>query len=135
MDFRQFGKIDPDDPEFKAKLEAWQVEMDKWRAEMAERWGPEQRERAIALGEAARRNAPVVIESCDEGSQGVTPSTTDDGRQRIVICQKRINAGARSGLRQAREAIARNREMSDEVRSEVLRDLDKEIERIEREGD
>ena len=135
MEFREFGKIDPDDPEFRARLEAWQVEMDKWRAEMAERWGPEQRDRMMALGEAARRNAPLVVESCDEGNQGVSRSTTDDGRQRIVICQKRINAGARSGLRQAREAIARNREMSDEVRREVLRDLDQEIERIEREGD
>ncbi|HYD25636.1 MAG TPA: hypothetical protein VEB68_12655, partial [Croceibacterium sp.] len=87
-------------------------------------------------------NAPVVINSCDEGDEGVTRSTTDDGRQRIVICQRQILAdarqalqGARSGLRIARETIARNREISDEVRREVLQDLDREIERIEREDD
>jgi hypothetical protein len=37
-----------------------------------------------------------------------------------------------ASLRQARTAIATNRAIDDEVRREILEDLDEEIERIER---
>ena len=50
-----------------------------------------------------------------------------------MICDKRMNRFARSSLRNARESIAHNPEISEEVRREVLRDLDEEIARIERE--
>jgi hypothetical protein len=40
---------------------------------------------------------------------------------------------ARMGLRQARETIAANAEMSDSVKREVLADLDREIARLDAE--
>jgi beta-lactamase regulating signal transducer with metallopeptidase domain len=126
---------DPDDPEFQAKMEQWQQDMEKWRQEWEQKWGPEMREHALAMAEQARRHAPEVVESCDDNEQGVTNSTTPDGRQRIVICHQNVVRMARSSLRGAREAIARNREISEETRSEVLRELDQEIERIEHDRD
>jgi hypothetical protein len=70
-------------------------------------------------------------------------TTTDDGRRRIVICQDvqvrnaeraeaRAQAQALAALRRSRNAIATNRGMSEEVRQEVLEDLDDEIQRMER---
>jgi hypothetical protein len=68
---------------------------------------------------------------------------TDDGRVRVVICpevharmaaqaEARAKVQALAGLRHARASIARNRGMSEEVRQEVLEDLDDEISRMER---
>ena len=70
-------------------------------------------------------------------------TTTDDGRRRIVICrdvqvrnaeraEARAQSQALAALRRSRNAIANNRGMSDEVRQEVLEDLDDEIQRMER---
>jgi bla regulator protein blaR1 len=77
--------------------------------------------------------APVVVRSCDDDDRQVT--TTTDGRPRVVICPTDMRQIASSNLRFARESIAHNQQMSEEVRAEVLRDLDAEIERIERGDD
>lgn len=90
----------------------------------------QQREQAQAWAAAARM-APVVVRSCDDDDRRRT--TTSDGRPRVVICPTDMRQIASSSLRYARESIAHNNEMSAEVRAEVLRDLDAEIERIERE--
>lgn len=81
---------------------------------------------------------PLVETRCD-GEDTPTRSWTDEnGRQRIVICERAIERHAlRSavfGLRQARASISVNRELDAEVRADILEDLDKEIERIEREN-
>jgi hypothetical protein len=101
----------------------------------------QQRERALALAERkhgqardwadAARYAPEVVESCDEGEMRRT--TTADGRPRVVICQREITEMVRSSLRTARESIAHTRAISEEVRREVLRDLDEEIAQLDRE--
>ncbi|OYX08777.1 MAG: hypothetical protein B7Z08_08100 [Sphingomonadales bacterium 32-68-7] len=120
----------PGDPEFEARMEAWGEEMEKWGEEHGERFAAQ----AEAHARAAARSVPEVLESCDPAEQRRT--TTADGRTRIVICQRDIErfsrAGASAGLRGARSAIAANRAISDEVRREILDDLDREIERLER---
>jgi beta-lactamase regulating signal transducer with metallopeptidase domain len=137
---------DFDSEEFQASMAEFEREMEKYGEEWAKnapewekfgqemaRMGEQHRSQALAMAEQARRNAPEVVHSCDEGESRRT--TTEDGRPRIVFCQRDIElAAARSGLRSARNAIARNREISDEVRRDILEDLDEEIERIEREN-
>ena len=98
------------------------------------------RAEAQAAARAARAHAlasiaavPQVIVGCDDNDGSpARSSVTADGRQQIVICDEVMNRFARSSLRNARESIARNPEISEEVRREVLEDLDQEIARIER---
>ena len=70
---------------------------------------------------------------CNSADRPARTRRTADGRQQIVICDKVVNQFARASLRNARASIANNPEISTEVRTEILRDLDREIERIERE--
>jgi hypothetical protein len=133
MAFPAWG--DPDDPEFEKRMEEWGAQMEKWGGEYGaqwERWAEEHEGQALAWAEQARRAAPEVVHSCDENESRVTA----DGRPRVVICQREIErqayAGAHAGLRQARTAIATNQAIDEEVRREILQDLDEEIERIER---
>jgi hypothetical protein len=156
MEFHAWG--DPSDPEFEKRMEEWGEQMEKWGEEYGaqwEKWGEEQGAQALAWSEQARRAAPEVVHSCDDGEMGRT--TTDDGRTRIVICPEvhvrmaqraeaqaraqavraqsqaaRAEAQALASLRRSRGAIANNRGMSDQVRQEVLEDLDDEIRRMER---
>ncbi|HEU4649807.1 MAG TPA: M56 family metallopeptidase [Croceibacterium sp.] len=142
MDFRAWG--DPNDPDFEKRMEEWGEQMEKWGEEYGkqwEKWGQEQERQGLALAEQARRNAPEVVHSCDQAELARTQ--TEDGRRRVVICNEvrarnaaqaeaRAQAQALSALRRSRNAIASNRGMDDEVRQEVLDDLDDEIERMER---
>jgi len=119
--------------EFQRGMKQFQREMEQWGEQYGEQWAEQHRSQALAMAEQARRMAPEVVHSCDENESRRT--TTADGRPRVVICQREIEfAAARSGLRNARNAIARNREISAEVRREILEDLDEEIERIERDN-
>ncbi|MGX7895536.1 M56 family metallopeptidase [Tsuneonella sp. HG222] len=112
------------------------------RGELLALRGEELAKRGEALGERHRQLAlrfadidkhmPLVEANCDKaGGEGSRSWTDEDGRKRIVICRRNMVAGAAMGLRQARNAIANNRDMSPEVRDEVLRELDSEIVRIE----
>jgi bla regulator protein BlaR1 len=136
MEFHAWG--DPADPEFERRMEEWGEAMEKWGEEYGEQWeqwAEQHGEQAFAWSEQARRAAPEVVHSCDVDE----PKVTADGRTRVVICQREIErrayAGAQAGLRQARNAIASNRAIDDEVRREILEDLDEEISRIERAED
>jgi len=138
---------DWDSAAFQAEMAEFQREMEKFREELAEnhdwdkfgeeweQWGEQHRAQALAMAEQARRMAPQVVVDCDGADAPARTTRSADGRQRIVICERVANRFARNGLRNAREAIARNPEIDAEVRNEVLRDLDEEIARIEREGD
>jgi beta-lactamase regulating signal transducer with metallopeptidase domain len=160
MQFRAWG--DPDDPEFEKNMEEWGKHMEKWGEEYGqqwEKWGEQQGAQALALAEQARSNAPEVVHSCDEAEMRRT--VTSDGRTRVVICPEaharyaaqaearaeaqaartearaeaqaaRANAQALFALRRSRDAIANNSGMSEDVRREVLGDLDDEIRRMER---
>lgn len=109
------------------------------QARRAEGQAGAQERRAEALAQAAQARgqalafaAPEVIVNCDENVPARS-STTADGRPQIVICNKLMNRFASSSLRNARNSIANNPEIDAEVRNEILRDLDEEITRIERE--
>ena len=138
MEFHAWG--DPTDPEFEKRMEEWGEQMEKWGEEYGdqwEKWGEQQGEQALAWSQQAQRFAPEVVHSCDEGEMSRT--TTEDGRRRVVICQERYarnaaraEAQALAALRRSRAAIASNHGMNDEVRQEVLEDLDDEIRRMER---
>jgi beta-lactamase regulating signal transducer with metallopeptidase domain len=152
MEFHAWG--DPSDPDFARRMEEWGEQMEKWGQEYGEqweKWGEQQGAQALAWSQEAQRNAPEVIHSCDQADLART--TTDDGRRRIVICPEvhvrmaeqaqaraeaqaaRASAVALANLRRSRNAIASNSRMNDEVRREVLDDLDDEIRRMERRDD
>lgn len=136
MFFREHRELSE---EQRKRFEEMGKEWEKKGAEWAARAGEfealarEHEGRALALVE----RMPRVVERCDEGADGVTETVDDAGKRTIVICERRIERhaklGALSGLRGARAMIAGNRELDASVRNEILQDLDREIERIERE--
>lgn len=93
-------------------------------------------EEAMAASEEARAAGKVrVIQSCDGSDKITRESVSEDGTRVIMMCQARVMAEALEGLREAREEISKNREMTREMRTRVLRELDIQIERWEdREG-
>lgn len=135
--------IAPDSPEFEAHMKKFEKEMEQIEARMeklgpmSDRWVEATVARAEAAGRMGERaaamavaRAPRVIESC-EGEESVSESNTANGRRVTRFCQSRIAGRALMGLKMARGSIARNTEMSAEVRADVLADLDKEIARLE----
>jgi beta-lactamase regulating signal transducer with metallopeptidase domain len=86
---------------------------------------------AARAGALAAAQMPQVVMSCD-GEGNVSESRSADGKRVIRICAKRIALNAASGLRSARARIAGNSGMSEATKTEVLRSLDREIERIEK---
>jgi beta-lactamase regulating signal transducer with metallopeptidase domain len=125
--FEFHGWADPTDPEFEARMEEFGRQMEAWGKKFGEQYAAQATAQATAL---AARHAPEVVQSCDENEQ--RQALTEDGRPRVVICQRQVELAARTGLRSARDTIAHNRAISDSVRAEILRDLDREIARIER---
>lgn len=77
---------------------------------------------------------PVIEMSCENGEDGTRSWSDEQGRKHVIICERAVIAKAAFGLRQARGAIAANREISREVRDEVLKELDAEIMRIEKQS-
>lgn len=93
---------------------------------------PQIMERAMKEAEEARaagREATVIKMECDRNSEEVATTTEGaDGTRVVMLCQTRVMAKAREGLQQAREQIARDREMSQSMRNRILRELDRQIE-------
>jgi len=129
----EFRDVRPLSEEQRKRFEEMARDFEKRGAEF-EVMAREHEGRALAM--AAR--APRVIQRCDEGSEGVNETVDDSGKKTIIICERRIEEraklGALGGLRGARAMIAGNRELSAEARDEILRDLDREIARIESEN-
>ncbi len=63
---------------------------------------------------------------CKEGG-GAGEVTGADGRKVVKLCTSEIMANALTGLKQARDAIASNSEMPDDLRGEVIKALDEQI--------
>lgn len=125
--------------EWEKKGAEWQKKAGEWQKMAAG-----QQRFALALAD----NVPDVSNDCDKTEGSASRSWTDnDGHQHIVICERIVRDQARMaehmslngmdharmGLRQARDAIAGNDEMSDSVKREVLADLDREIARLDAE--
>lgn len=86
---------------------------------------------AIAEAEGAEGHTVVRME-CDNNSDEVATTTENgDGTRTVMICQTRVMAHALKGLQEARAAIARNEEMTEDMRAQVLAELDSQIERWE----
>jgi len=112
---RFHGHGDWDSEEFQAEMAEFQRKMEEFAKEFESkewerygeqmaRWGEQHAAQARAHAEQVQRQMPDM--------------------QRII----------RSSLRQARAGIARDTELSQEERAEALRELDQEIERLDRES-
>lgn len=116
---------------FEKQWEDWGEQMEKWGEEFGKAHAAQAEAHARQV-EVLARVAPEVVESCAGEPATVTRhERTSDGRQRIVICQRVAKRQALAGLRNARNTIARDRNIDPDVRDDVLDDLDSEIERIE----
>ncbi len=106
------------------------AELDEGLAEMNEAMEEAHREhkRAMIEMENARGELTRISVKCD--SDGKRNRWTDDeGRQHVMLCTSEIMAQALDGLKEARAAIARNREMDAEIRKSVIEALDQQIAR------
>jgi hypothetical protein len=112
--------------EFQAEMEEFQREMERFRQEFDSREWEE-------FGEQmARWSEQYGEEMARWGEQHAARMQTHAEQvQRQMPDVQRI---VRSSLRQARAAVARDPELSNEERTEALRELDQEIERLDREG-
>ncbi|WP_417321369.1 M56 family metallopeptidase [Erythrobacter aureus] len=90
----------------------------EWTNDLGETIG-----KSVAIGMA---NVPEVIEDCRYPDNPVT-SIENDGRVTMYICDTAGDRLALKALRQARQGIETNSRLSDEMRQEILRDLDEEI--------
>jgi beta-lactamase regulating signal transducer with metallopeptidase domain len=101
------------------------------RAEAAQARSEARVESAQARAQAlAWNDTPRIVRNCDGNERG--GPRTENGRKVVVICQPQVSVQLRSSLRQARDSIASNPQLSPDIRDEILADLDDEIERIER---
>lgn len=115
-----------------AELHAALAEADKELAELPRVLAAARAEAEAANAEAraAGSSARVLVkEECQRGNQEVTETTTRDGTRVISICQRRIMASARKGLEEARAEIARDRDIPEDTRKQLLRTLDGQIAR------
>lgn len=110
--------------ELRAELAEAMKEMHKDLAEA-------RKERKLAMLELKDElgDMTMVEVSCADGDP-MTEQVTKNGKKVFRICRTSINAHARHGLEQARNEIATNKDMDDEIRAEVLRSLDEEIARL-----
>lgn len=89
---------------------------------------------AEAQADAARAQASaprvMMLKSCTASFKGETEVVNGkDGKQTIMICQPRITASARAGLEEARAEIARDKDIPEDQRKQILRTLDSQIAR------
>ena len=84
---------------------------------------------------AASQNRVIVRHECKPGSEEVSESTTSNGTQVVSICQSRVYASARKGLEEARAEIAADKDIPEETRKQILKELDRTLARWgEKEG-
>ncbi|NMW31593.1 hypothetical protein HKD42_05930 [Altererythrobacter sp. RZ02] len=91
----------------------------------------------VEVKEAMKEAEVAIIELRDEGVTNISMECTDageagettdsDGKRVIRICKSKIMASALTGLKEARAALATNKELDEETRTEVLKALDEQI--------
>jgi hypothetical protein len=117
-----------------AAMRAALAEADRVRADL-----PRILEESLAASEEARAAAlqrVIVKRECKSGSDEVSETSTGkDGTQVITICTSRAMASARRGLEDARAEIARDKDIPEKTRKQLLEQLDRQIARWrEKEG-
>lgn len=65
--------------------------------------------------------------NCEDSDDGVIERDLGNGRRAMVICRTQIRAQAAEGLREAREQIANDENLPEEIRQEILRSLDESL--------
>jgi beta-lactamase regulating signal transducer with metallopeptidase domain len=108
-----------------AEIKAALAETEELRAYLPELLAEAKAARLAAV--AAPR--VVVRHACRPGSTEVTETESRDGVQVVTICEARVFASARQGLEEARAEIARDKDIPEDTRKQVLRTLDRQIER------
>lgn len=68
--------------------------------------------------------------NCDDSGETVIERDLGEGRRAMVICRAAIRAEAASGLREAREQIANDENLPENIRQEILRALDNSLEEM-----
>ncbi|KPF65331.1 M56 family metallopeptidase [Porphyrobacter sp. AAP60] len=133
--------------EMTAALREGLAEAERVRAEMRQTlaFAMMQADKAREHAEAARAAAPevMVLKDCTSAFPGQAQVINGkDGKKTIMICQPRIQAlamrgfddaraaSARRGLEQARAEIARDREIPETTRKEMIQHLDRQIARL-----
>lgn len=75
----------------------------------------------------------VVKMECSSSSEDIATTMTDqNGVTTTMICQKRIMAQALTGLKEARKAISKSRELDKSMRKDILKELDRQIKEWEK---
>ena len=129
-----------------AEIEAGRVEREQAFAEMRSALAEAGRTRQAAFAEAARSRAEAIRDAREAvraipvvstravcgGDEPVIESTLPDGRQAITICTDAIDGHALAGMREARREIAEEADFPAAQRDNVLRQLDRQIEQMER---
>ncbi|GMN01293.1 M56 family metallopeptidase [Erythrobacter sp. MTPC3] len=117
-----------------------QEEMDALIAELREDLAEADREVKLAMKEVekavveirtsqAETGRTIVKMECHGDSGEVAFFEERDGKpDKVYICQSRVLAHALTGLKEARKAIAKNAEITGDMRENVLEELDEQIE-------
>lgn len=111
------------------------------REELRRELREDMKEMRVDLQEAMKEHRMAMVElkdldkemafismDCKDGEAGETKDAK--GHRVVKICTSQIMASALSGLEAARAQIASNKEMTQEIRDEVIAELDKEIARM-----
>ena len=126
--------------EMRALAEAHRVDQDKMMAELREGLAEADRAlaempRVIAQAQAASGEAQRVIVMNNCNGEPTETVTDKDGKKTILFCQSRVIATARQGLEEARAEIAADKDIPEETRRQILKELDRSIARWkEKEG-
>ncbi|MXO90448.1 M56 family metallopeptidase [Pontixanthobacter aquaemixtae] len=67
------------------------------------------------------------VETTCKAGKRLGDTSEVDGQRVVHVCKSEVMASALKGLKEARESIAKNSDMSDEMRAEVLRTIDDKI--------
>jgi beta-lactamase regulating signal transducer with metallopeptidase domain len=118
------------------QIEARQVDRAESRREvqlaLAEAHAEVAQVRAEAVAEKAIASAPKVVMKCLDKDRAVTTKVDAKGRTTMYVCESYGDTVALKALKHTRESLAADRNWSDEMRAEILADIDAEIERLSR---
>ena len=118
------------------QIEARQVDRAESRREvqlaLAEAHAEVAQVRAEAVAEKAIASAPKVVMKCLDKDRAVTTKVDAKGRTTMYVCESYGDTMALKALKHTRESLAADRNWSDEMRAEILADIDAEIERLSR---
>ncbi|PCH76004.1 MAG: hypothetical protein COC07_08330 [Erythrobacteraceae bacterium] len=87
---------------------------------------------AEAVAEKVIASAPKVVMKCLDKDRAVTTKVDAKGRTTMYVCESYGDTVALKALKHTRESLAADRNWSDEMRTEILADIDAEIERLSR---